>query len=226
MLNEPVKKEFSRRSDTYKEYNYLQKEIASYLVSKIKNKPQKILDLGCGTGEVLSFISWDFTQFIGADFSKEMRESHPTKKNISTKDLDFNKEFPSDLKDLDLIIASSSLQWSKNLEFTLSQIKEKTNNIAFAIFTNGTFKTIRELTKKETFLKCPKDLKTTMEKYFNVNSKVKQYSLDFESKKELFSYIKKSGVSGGDKQLTFKETKDLINNYPSLSLEAEVIFFW
>lgn len=40
----------------------------------------------------------------------------------------------------------------------------------------------------------------------------------------MFKYIKKSGVSGGEKQLSYKETKQLMHTYPLSYLEFEVLF--
>jgi malonyl-CoA O-methyltransferase len=40
----------------------------------------------------------------------------------------------------------------------------------------------------------------------------------------MFQYIKRSGVSGGEKQLGFKEIKVLMNSYPLDYLEFEVLF--
>jgi len=39
----------------------------------------------------------------------------------------------------------------------------------------------------------------------------------------MFKYIKKSGVSGGEKKLSYKEIKKLINNYPLNYLEFEIL---
>jgi malonyl-CoA O-methyltransferase len=40
----------------------------------------------------------------------------------------------------------------------------------------------------------------------------------------MLNYIKKSGVSGGEKKLTYKQVKNLIKNYPLDYLEFEVLF--
>jgi malonyl-CoA O-methyltransferase len=40
----------------------------------------------------------------------------------------------------------------------------------------------------------------------------------------MFRYIKKSGVSGGEKQLSYKETRHLMETYPLDYLEFEVLF--
>ena len=45
--------EFSRFANKYNEYSTIQSKVASYLTSKIKVKNyDKILDLGCGDGEI------------------------------------------------------------------------------------------------------------------------------------------------------------------------------
>jgi len=48
-------------------------------------------------------------------------------------------------------------------------------------------------------------------------------ALEIYSKKDLFKYIKNSGVSG-DSDLSFKEAKNLYKNYNKTYLEFEVIF--
>ena len=55
---------------------------------------------------------------------------------------------------------------------------------------------------------------------------MKNYKLNFEDNLSLFRYIKKSGVSGGEKRLNYSETKALLKNYPHKFLEFEVIFLW
>jgi malonyl-CoA O-methyltransferase len=52
------------------------------------------------------------------------------------------------------------------------------------------------------------------------------YRLKFEDNLSKFRYIKNSGVSGGERKLSFKDTKRLIENYPHKYLEFEVMFVW
>jgi len=40
----------------------------------------------------------------------------------------------------------------------------------------------------------------------------------------MFKYIKRSGVSGGKKQLNYKQMKKIMQNYPLDYLEFEVLF--
>jgi malonyl-CoA O-methyltransferase len=51
-----------------------------------------------------------------------------------------------------------------------------------------------------------------------------EYELTFESVDEIFTYIKKSGVSGGRNALSYKQMKNLMKEYPSKTLEFEVLF--
>ena len=67
-------------------------------------------------------------------------------------------------------------------------------------------------------------LRETIEKYYGAAFELKKYKLHFESVREMFNYIKKSGVSGGEKQLTYKQTKKLMKNYSLDYLEFEVLF--
>jgi malonyl-CoA O-methyltransferase len=42
----------------------------------------------------------------------------------------------------------------------------------------------------------------------------------------MLRYIKQSGVSGGKRQLSYKDIKNLLDNYPLDYLEFEVLFIW
>jgi len=52
------------------------------------------------------------------------------------------------LGNFDLIIASSSLQWSSDLDLTLSFIAKHSKEVALAIFCDKTFKTIYKMSGK------------------------------------------------------------------------------
>ena len=89
----------------------------------------------------------------------------------------------------------------------------KIKSATFEIFT----KTPLELPNAGDVIKTCKDL-------FNAKTFVKNYELTFSSARELFAYIKKTGVSGGARGLNFAQTKDLLLNYRSTRLEFEVVF--
>jgi malonyl-CoA O-methyltransferase len=220
-------KEFSRYASSYDEYNIIQKEVASSLLSKIQNHPKRILDLGCGSGVLCKNFNQPFELFIGVDSSHEMCKLHPTANNIHIINANFDTEdFFLHVKryaPFDLIISSSALQWAKNIENILEFCKKNANHIAFSIFTKGTFQSIYELSKIKSFLPSYEELLKTIEKYYKIDYEVKKYKLYFKDNISKFRYIKKSGVSGGKKQLNISETKALIKEYPHEYLEFEVL---
>lgn len=222
-----VKKEFSRFAKEYQNYKIIQKRVAAHLVSKIDKKPKNILDLGAGSGEIYRNISWEIDNFIACDISKKMLSLHPGNVEKMVCDFDKNECFKS-LKDkkFDFIFSSSALQWSKNLDLTLKNIASLNKPCAFSIFTDKTFETIHKLASIKSPIYSLEEILYLTNRYFLINYEVKRYRLFFEDRYSMFRYIKKSGVSSGKKRLSYKEAKELIENYPHSYLEFEVVFIW
>lgn len=221
-------KEFSRHAHTYDEYTFVQKEVARYLVEKIVSTPKRILDLGCGRGEVYKNISWECESFVGIDSSEAMSAHHPKDAKVSIVNLDF--ESPT-LKEIvqppyDLIVSSSALQWANDIEAMIRFTSLTCKEGAFAIFTDKTFQTLYETSGLPTFLPSAKTLISLFESYFTYQYEIKSFQLSFESTLELLRYIKRSGVSGGEKKLTVSQMRSLMQNYPHSHLEFEVLFVW
>ena len=221
-------KEFSKRAFSYNEYNIIQKKVAKRLLSKIKNHPKKILDLGCGRGEIFKNIDWEIEKFIGVDISSNMCSLHPKPKKGAILNFDFEDEklFPILKQHMpyDLVISSSSLQWARDIGKVFEEISKISKNIAFSIFTDKTFKTIYEISSIDSFLLSSEEILDKLLGYFEFEYEIKEYKLNFEDNLSKFRYIKRSGVSGGKRVLSYKETKNLIENYPLSYLEFEVIF--
>lgn len=220
-------KEFSRHAKSYDAHTVVQKEIAAYLVSQIKNNPQTILDLGCGSGAIFKNLQHKVEHFIGVDSSQKMCELHPKSNNIHIINANFDTQdtllHVKQYAPFDLIISSSALQWAKNIEDILEFCKTSTKNIAFSIFTDGTFKSIYELTNIQTFLPSAKEMIKLIENYYTIEFELKSYKLYFDDNISKFRYIKRSGVSGGKRQLNITETRKLIKEYPHDYLEFEVL---
>ena len=221
-------KEFSKNAHSYDAYTSLQQEIAHYLVSQIQSKPKKILDLGCGSGAVFKQISWDIEHFLGVDSAQSMCELHPKNEYVHIICEDFeSKTLCSQLQtSYDLLISSSALQWAKDIEALIAQFSLHCKEGAFAIFTDKTFESIYAMSGLTTFLPNAKALIAMFETYFSCHYEVKTFRLFFDDNLSKFRYIKKSGVSGGEKRLSVAQTKALIQNYPHEYLEFEVLFLW
>ena len=141
-------KEFSRFANSYDAHTIIQKEVAKELTCKIQNSPKKILDLGCGSGAVCKELLFEYELFVGVDNSAQMCKLHPQSENIKLINCDFESEdFFLHVRDdapFDLIVSSSALQWSKEIEKVLQFCQKLSSNILFAIFTAGTFRSIYE----------------------------------------------------------------------------------
>ena len=221
-------KEFSRHANTYDAHTHVQKEVAHHLVESIQSKPQRILDLGCGSGQVFKNITWPITHFVGVDSSRHMSSKHPLSYEVTILHEDFESAllFERAGAPFDLIVSSSALQWAQDIEAVIKRVAGSCHEGAFAIFTDKTFQTIYDVSGLTTFLPNALALLGQFETYFTCKSEIKTFRLFFEDTLSLFRYIKKSGVSGGEKKLTLTQMRALIANYPHLYLEFEVLFVW
>ena len=222
-----VKNQFSKYAKEYKIHNIIQQIDAKSLVRELKFQPKRILELGCGSGQVYNHISWDLDFYKAIDFSASMCELHPRAKNVEIKCFDFDTvEFLNEIKNdtYDIVLSSSALQWSKDLSKIIKQLSLITKEINAVLFTSNTFKTIQNITKTKSPILDEQSIKEAFNKYFKCEFETIMYKLEFDNKKDLFDYIKKSGVSGANESLDFKNAKKLYKEYNINYLEFEVIF--
>jgi len=222
-----ISSEFSKNALSYDSVNEIQNLVVTKLLSLVKEKPKNILDLGCGSGALCKSISWKYEHFTGVDFAPGMLDLHPRTQNIEAIYGNFNDVTLFDTlfgQKYDYVFSASALQWAENLENVFRSIKELQTPIALAIFTANTFKTLNKTAKLNSLLKSTEEIQALQQKYFDAHFEVVQYRLEFESVRDMFVYIKRSGVSGSRKVLSFKETKRLMDEYPLDYLEFEVAF--
>jgi malonyl-CoA O-methyltransferase len=224
-------KEFSRFAKAYDQYNIIQSEVAKRLVSSLPaGYYRTIVDIGAGSGKVYkNLLEYDisFERFIALDSSWEMLEIHPEEKCVKKVCADFN--LPETFEKLDkkeeiLLLSSSALQWSRDLDFTVSRLSQLSDKAYFAIFTSNTFKTLHQYAGIKSPIYSIEILKKAIDTYYDASYELRQYKLHFDSVYEMFRYIKKSGISGGEKRLGYKEMKALMKHYPLDHLEFEVLF--
>ena len=227
-----VIEEFSRFAHQYDKHNIIQAKVAKIVVDKLSlNAYNRILDIGCGSGEVFKNLKDHdifFEELIAFDSSQPMLDIHPTEKKVIKVCSDFNdKNFLKTLpfETYDLLLSSSALQWSKDLDFTLDKLATLAKSFHSAIFTSGTFKTLHQLANISSPIYSAETLQEHILKHYtDVSFELHHFTLSFESTREMFRYIKKSGVSSGEKKLGYKETKQLMEKYPLDHLEFEVLF--
>jgi malonyl-CoA O-methyltransferase len=222
-----VSNEFSRYAEHYGEYNVIQRKVADRLVSGIEAMPQRLLDIGCGSGAIARRIDWAFERLIAVDFAPRMLELHPKAEQIECHYGDFNDpELYRQLQQyhFDRIVSASALQWSPDLSHTFELIRTLNAPVSLAIFTSGTFRTLFETAGLPPLLRSASEIESLAKHYFNVKCETVRYSLAFENVRDMFRYIKRSGVSGNRNVLSYKETKQLMEAYPLDYLEFEVLF--
>ena len=227
-----VIKEFSRFAKVYDTYHIIQSEVAETLISKLPLKLYStIVDVGAGSGNIYQkLISKGilFDHFIAIDSSVEMLEIHPEDACIDKICADFNNArictAVDTIRSETLLLSSSALQWSGDLDFTLSSLSEFSEQAFFAIFTSNTFKTLHNTAGITSPIHNEKALKKAIDRHYDASYELRQYKLYFDSSQEMFRYIKKSGVSSGKKRLGYKEIKALMKCYPLDYLEFEVLF--
>lgn len=220
-------KEFSRFAHIYADYNRIQKQVAKELLELVKDKPQRVLDLGCGSGTLYKEISWNLESFLGFDLSEKMLENHPHNKiiELACQSFDDPKLYENLKKiEFDYLLSSSSLQWSKDLKALFKSISNLNKPFALTLFSSNTFKTLHETAQTASPLYSKQKIVTLAKAYLNAEVEFRSYVLKFKTIKELFTYLKKSGVSGNIKQLNYKQTKALMREYPLDYLEFEVAF--
>jgi len=222
-----IEKEFSRFAHEYGHYNLIQEKVTQKLLNEISTKPKKILDLGCGNGSVFKKINWEYKKFTGIDFSQKMLDLHPKAENLHLSLGDFNEDklFEELVKEeFDHVFSASSLQWASDLDTSLYHISQFNAPISLGIFTSNTFKTLLQTAGIDSPLKSADEVSYFLKQYFKCKIEIVNYELSFDSIEDIFTYIKKSGVSGGRNKLSYKEMKALMKNYPTKTLEFEVLF--
>jgi malonyl-CoA O-methyltransferase len=225
-----VIKEFSRFANSYETLNLVQKDVAKELILLLDRKEYRdILDIGSGTGAIYRELlnqNISFKEFIALDFSENMLKLHPSSFNIKRLCLDFNsKESFEKLSKYDLVISSSALQWSLDLDFTLREISYLSDNFYFAIFTSNTFRSLHKIANIKSPIYSKDEIFNILNRYYTpTNSYTKEYKLYFNDVFGMLRYIKRSGVSGGKRQLSIKDIKRVVKKYPLDYLEFEVLF--
>jgi len=222
-----ISKEFSKYAEHYEFHNSIQNLVVQKLLSLLEYKPKKILDLGCGSGALCKNIDWEYQHLVGVDFAQGMLDLHPKSKNIELVYGDFNdSSLFEKLKafELEHIFSASALQWADKLEDVFKNISSLHKPVSLAIFTSNTFKTLNKTALLESILASSSEIENLQKKYFKAKFEVVEYRLEFDSVREMFRYIKRSGVSGSRNLLTIKQMKQLMKDYPLNYLEFEVVF--
>ena len=110
-------KKFNQAASRYDEFADIQKITAKRLVQELQTlslKPQKILDLGCGTGYLSDQIKqlYPDVDVVGVDLSDAMLKRHSHQHHKICADA---QQLPFAEQSFDLIVSNAMLQWLPDL---------------------------------------------------------------------------------------------------------------
>ncbi len=223
-------KEFDRFALSYSQKNFIQKRVAKRLLELLdKQIYNNILELGCGEGAIfreITSLGIKYKRYYALDISASMLSLHPNSSRLYKIEGDFNDyNLLKSLPKADIIISSSALQWSQDLQTLLKELSNLSQNGLFAIFTSATFESIFKyfdisspIYDRDTIMRA------ITQNYMIEYIAIERLKLDFKSSYEMLKYIKESGVSGGRGVLSIKEIKRFLREFDEKSLEFEVIY--
>ncbi len=221
-----IENSFSRSAESYIENNYIQKSVAKELISKIDGSPKRVVDIGSGSGVVYSYIDWQVDKFLAIDFSEKMLELHPSTPQIEKLLTNFDKTemwHRIEKDQFDLLISSSSLQWSRDLEKIFSQLNRLNVPQYISIFTSKTFQELHNDLQISSPIYSMEEIERVATGYHREKL---DYQLNFSSRREALKYIRQSGVSGGSDIVSQKILKEFLRGSGSYSLSLEIVLLW
>jgi len=201
--------QFDRYAYSYSQNREIQDKIAAKLLSKVRiEEYEKIIDIGCGDGALFEKMQKKSGLFVAVDASPKMCDLHRRFESCTVVNNNFDDdEFASLMKErfgkFDLLLSSSAVQWSKDLDALLRNLSFLSDEFAVSIFTRGTFSSIREFLGVESFLPTLKDVERAFEGFGVREFFVERFEKEFDSPKDALRYIKTTGVSGGGNKISY-----------------------
>jgi malonyl-CoA O-methyltransferase len=221
--------QFDRYAISYSQNRDIQKKIAQKLLRMAAVEQYKrIVDIGCGDGAVYEECGGLQEFFLGVDSSPKMCDLHRSHGGCSVLCGDFDDpkvalEIKKRFGKFDLLVSSSALQWSRNLSNTILELSGIARDFAIAIFTSGTFVSIRKCIGVNSFLPTVDDVKNSFASFCVKELLVESYKKEFDTPHDALRFIKTTGVSGGANSISYKQAKKLYTDGPSV-LEFEVVY--
>jgi len=213
MNKELIRRNFSRFARYYDKYSTVQNLCASRLAERIAaNNLDKILDVGCGTGNYTKLLRDKFplAEIKALDISQEMIEIARNKlQDRRTEFIIADGEAVDFTEQFDFITSNACFQWFEDLEGAIAKYRillKKNGFILFSIFGPLTFyelnESLRELFKKEGLITSSNffeknKLNEILEKHFKRAMIEEDVLIErFNSTSELLNKIRYTGIRG------------------------------
>jgi malonyl-CoA O-methyltransferase len=127
-------------------------------------------------------------------------------------------------RDIDLLFSSSAFQWSRDLKALFQRLYELNRGFSIALFSSETFKELHEQFGISSPLYSSSEIETFTEIFRSVDVSSREYSLQFNSSRELLQYIRNSGVSGGLNRVPIEVLRNFIREDRLKKLSFKVVF--
>ena len=217
---EEVEQRFRRSRASYNDNARVQKMIVDRMVpmilSSVKRGPEKILEIGCGTGLLTSQLQRTFpnVDLYLNDLVEELCYHAATINQVPQTCC-----FPGDVEKLflplsfDLIASASTFQWFTTPEETfmkLSKQLEQNGVLVFSTFGKFNLQEIRLTTGGGLDYRSKEELEKMLKPYFKIEGMEEElHTLEFDSPLAVLQHLKKTGVNvSGDPTIWTKGRMD------------------
>ncbi len=201
-----VKYRFKRSVESYDRYAYVQKAIVEELCGLLRRyiayTPEKILEIGCGTGLLTQRICRNikYNELYINDLVDLM-----CYRTADICDIDISHCLIGDMEELpleenfDLIVSSSTFQWFSNLSATFEKLScalAPEGMMLFSTFGNKNLWELRSITGTGLHYHTKKEICEMLAPHFNILfSDESFHAISFSDSLEILQHLKKTGVN-------------------------------
>lgn len=213
-----VRKRFSRNLKTYKDNSIVQSKMADRLVSMINRQPEKILELGCGSGLLTEKLVREFSakDYCAIDIVEECRD-YIGKISPDIKFYQSDIETYEFQEKYDLIISNAVFQWIEDLPEFIEKLKNcLTPNgvLLFSTFGTDNLLEISKLTGAGLKYKTVQELNSLLKPQEIFEDRIE---LEFDTPKDVLKHLKYTGVNAiCNNHWTKSDLKEFENGYKTI----------
>jgi malonyl-CoA O-methyltransferase len=143
-----VERSFHRGAGQYDQHTPVQQRVVQRLLDRLSaelpNSPQRVLDIGCGTGHLLQRLAQQYPQagLTGLDLASNMLQQAAERLGTCAELLQGDAErLPAKDNSFDLVVSTSTFQWLEDCATCFGEVQrvlEPGGLFCFALFGDGT----------------------------------------------------------------------------------------